>query len=440
MVSFVLATYNRAEVVADTVTRLRERGRIGLRPESYEIIVVDNASTDDTVARLRVRSTRRGCDAEGEGGSARAGTAPLILLEAGENLGSCAKALGVARARGAYVVFLDDDSHPQVGTITRMLEHFAADAKLGAAGFRVHLPNGHEECSALPGVFVGCGVGFRAEALRAAGGLDLSFFMQAEEYDLAFRLVASGWNVRRFADLHVDHLKTAQARQSPRTVFHDTRNNLRVVARYLPQPYAAIYRQDWQTRYGWLAERAGQVDAYQKGRRAGRRLGLSERRRFRRHRLDVSALEGFFRLGEIRTYFYELAQAGMRYVVLADLGKNIFAYYYGARCAGLEILAIADDRFARQGRRYRGVPIVPCMDALSLPADAIVVSNTSYVHAAETKRRLTPATRVPVLDWFAFAGTAEVAGSPLAAPQRSPDSGAVAATADRKGVAAAAPA
>ena len=61
-----------------------------------------------------------------------------------------------------------------------MIEHFEADPRLGAAGFTVHLPDGRLEGGALPGVFLGCGVGFRAEALRGAGGLDPSLFMQAE--------------------------------------------------------------------------------------------------------------------------------------------------------------------------------------------------------------------------------------------------------------------
>jgi putative ABC transport system substrate-binding protein len=50
---------------------------------------------------------------------------------------------------------------------------------------------------ALPGVFVGCGVGLRAEAYAESGGLDRTFFMQAEEYDLSFRLAVAGWEVGR---------------------------------------------------------------------------------------------------------------------------------------------------------------------------------------------------------------------------------------------------
>ena len=50
--------------------------------------------------------------------------------------------------------------------------------------------------------------------VREVGGLDRTFFMQAEEYDLSFRLLAAGGKVEIFGDLAVDHWKTPQARRS----------------------------------------------------------------------------------------------------------------------------------------------------------------------------------------------------------------------------------
>ena len=194
-VSFVLATHNRRAITLDTLNNLLTTGR----PTSpFEVIVVDNASTDGTAQAVRTQFPT------------------VTLLAEAQNLGSCAKALGVDRAAGRFVVFLDDDSYPRPGTIDRMIEHFEADPQLAAAGFRVHLPDGREECSAFPDVFIGCGVGFRASALSEVGGLDRALFMQAEEYDLSFRLINAGYQVRTFDDLHVDHLKTPCARRSNR--------------------------------------------------------------------------------------------------------------------------------------------------------------------------------------------------------------------------------
>jgi hypothetical protein len=249
-------------------------------------------------------------------------------------------------------------------------------------------------------VFVGCGVGFRAEALHDVGGLDRSFFMQAEEYDLSFRLVVAEWRVEVFEDLHVEHLKTNRARRSDRTTYYDVRNNLRVVARYLPSPYDRIYREDWTQRYGWLAEREDHTGAYVRGRRAGRRRALWERWTHRRHRFSPSTFEHFFQWDEIERRMGGLRELGVNRVLFADLGKNVYAFYRAARRMGVEVVAIADDRFSAPQRCYRGVPVVPLEDALRRDFDAIVVSNTSAVHAAATRERFHAQTHRPVFDWF----------------------------------------
>ncbi len=376
-ISFVIATHNRCTVVESTLKRVRAlRQAI---PDS-EIIVVDNASTDDTRCRI----------------------APLVdsLICLRRNMGSCAKALGIEKARGQYIVFLDDDSFPRSGSLTRMVAHFESDDKLAAAGFRVHLPNGREEASALPGVFVGCGVGFRSAALQSVGGLDRSFFMQAEEFDLCFKLAAAGWKTAVFDDLHVVHMKTEQARKSQRTTFYDVRNNLRVAARFLPTPYYDIYKQDWSQRYGWLAMMNGHAAAHQRGVQAGHLLATRERAAYRGRRLSVKSFERYFRWSYTHERFRQLAQEGVSRVMLADVGKNIYAFYQAARRHCVQIVAIADDRFHLPGRRYRGLDILPVAQALAMDVDRVIVTQTASPLALASARRLEPLTMAPVACWF----------------------------------------
>lgn len=379
--SIVLATHNRAAVLAHTLDCLR-----GLAAECgpHQIIVVDNASTEDVADVVAGRSN-------------------VELLRLRHNAGSCAKAYGVQRARGALILFLDDDSSPQPGSVERMRWHFDADPRLGAAGFTVHLQDGSQECSALPHVFVGCGVGLRATALRAVGGLDASFFMQAEEYDLSFRLLRAGWKVEVYGDLAVDHLKTPHARRAERTTYYDVVNNLRVISRYLPASYARTYRADWLDRYARLAAAQGHGRALRRGRLVGWWRGLLERPLYRRWRLTAAELEQVFAWEYVAARMAALRAVGVRRVVLADYGKNIYAFYRGARAAGIALAAVADDGHARGGvtAPYRGVPVVTVAEARTLRADAWVVSNTSYVHAArrvaELERSRVP---VPIYNWF----------------------------------------
>jgi len=380
-VAIIIATMNRRDVVLFTLARLHEPNRI---PGDYEIAVCVNPSSDNTVKAIRERFP----------------DVRVISLE--RNLGSCAKAIGVAETRSEYVVFLDDDSHPWPDAIARMFEKFRADKRLGAAAFTVHLPDGRQECSALPGVFVGCGVGFRRAALDAVGGLDGSFFMQAEEYDLSFRLAAGGWKVKTFTDLGVDHLKTPTARLSGRTVRYDTRNNRIVIARYLPDEYEEVYRQDWMQRYRWIGEANGHLRDYWRGRLAGAFRATRDRRTYARWRLSSTAFESLFRVKHIASQMQRLADSGVRRIILADLGKNIYPFVYGAQSAGLEVLCIADDRFARPGRRYRGIPVVETAESLMMKGDAIVVSNASAVHAESRHRALEKATDLPIHRWFGY--------------------------------------
>lgn len=383
-VSIVLATFNRRDAVRKTLEALEPvRGEA----TGIEIIVVDNKSGDGTADMIRQSF------------------ANVTLLPLNRNLGSCAKAIGVDRAAGEFVVFLDDDSHPRPGSIARMLEHFRANPRLAQAGFTVHLPDGRLEGGALPDIYVGCGVGFRRDALRAVGNLDRTLFMQAEEYDLSFRLVRAGYDIAVFDDLHVEHMKTAQARLTGRTVYYDTRNNLIVAARYIPERWRIPLLQDYVQRYRWIAESNGHMGAYVRGLNEGRRRWRQERCGYACWRLSQTDFERLFRFEEIARRMQELASQGLRRIVLADLGKNVFPFDRGAKLAGLHILAIADDRFTRPGRCYRGIPILPTLEAIALSPDAVVIANAAPVHAAATARQSPKSTACSFQAWFAASQT-----------------------------------
>lgn len=378
LVSIVLATHNRADVLAHTLSQLAD---CGLSAAQREIFVVDNASTDAT------RQT-----------AARFPDVTLVPLR--RNRGACAKAYALPRVRGEITLFLDDDSYPHPDCLPRMLEHFRRRPDLAAASCLVHLPDGSQECSALPDVFIGCGVGIRTAALREVGGLDASLFMAAEEYDVSCRLLAAGWRIETLPDLHVEHLKSPTARQSERVARYDIRNNLRLIARYFPTPVARIYNQEWRQRYQWLARLNGHEEAYSAGRQAGALLARLDRLRYRQWRLHGEPLERLLRWQQVEHEMQRLRAMGVRRIILADLGKNIYAFWRGARAAGLRMLAVADDRFCQATGQYRDLPVVSTDEALRHPVDAIVVSNMSFVHAEQRFAALSPRTPAPVYCWF----------------------------------------
>lgn len=128
VVSVVIPVHGKREY---TVACLRSLARRGAGVP-FEVIVIDDASPDDTVAVL----------GQIEG---------LRLLRNGENLGfvgSCNA--GAAAARGEFVVFLNNDTQVTAGWIDALLRCFAERPGCGIAGSRLVYPDGRlQEAGAL---------------------------------------------------------------------------------------------------------------------------------------------------------------------------------------------------------------------------------------------------------------------------------------------------
>jgi hypothetical protein len=265
--------------------------------------------------------------------------------------------------------------------------------------FDVVLPDWSHECSAYPSVFIGCGTGFRREALLDVGGLPEDFFMQAEEYDLSLRLLEAGWSIRRFDDLRVTHLKTSGARMPARTTRLDVRNNLMVVMRRFPRQWRRPFMVDWMRRYWWIAQSkggGGHRAAFWRGLIDGALRGL-----FGRHAVSDEAFEQFAMIRAIQQRMSRAMQdGGYQSILLIDVGKNILPFWMAAQACGVRVVAVADSRLAKQGRRYRGVPVVDDRAAHLMHFDAAILANVSPVHATLRREQWRAAIRRPVIDLF----------------------------------------
>ena len=118
-VSVLLVLYNRAELTLGCIESLL--GQEGL---SVELVIVDNASTDDTGVLLdRLRGVR--------------------VIRSQENLGflrACNVAAG--EARGDYLLFLNNDTVLHPGSVAAALDTIARDPSIGAVGGRLVYPDG----------------------------------------------------------------------------------------------------------------------------------------------------------------------------------------------------------------------------------------------------------------------------------------------------------
>lgn len=109
LVSVIVPTFNRAGLIGETLDSLEAQSWTRL-----EIVVVDDGSTDDTVARLRARPPMAG------GRELRVLTQPNAGVSAARNTGTRA-------ARGEFIVYLDSDDTLLPEAITRYVEALQAE-------------------------------------------------------------------------------------------------------------------------------------------------------------------------------------------------------------------------------------------------------------------------------------------------------------------------
>jgi GT2 family glycosyltransferase len=181
----VIATRDRVDELTHTLTRLCDL--------DVPIVVVDNGSSDDTVARVR---------REFDG---------VEVVALGRNAGAVARNHGVRRARTPYVAFSDDDSWWAADALTCAEELFARHPRLGLIAARTIVepagrldpvclemarsPLGRDADLPGPSVlgFVCCGAIVRRKAFEQVGGFHPVLFWPGEERLFSWDMAAFGW-------------------------------------------------------------------------------------------------------------------------------------------------------------------------------------------------------------------------------------------------------
>lgn len=181
------------------------------RSVPFELLVVDNASSDETPEFL--------ANVEGD----------IRVITNPQNLGF-AKACnqGAAMAKGRYILFLNNDTELLPGWLEPLVKILAEDPEVGAVGSRLLYPDGllqhagvmvaenrlqqiplyvthrfHRLAADHPAANIrtdlqavtGAAMLVRAEAFRAVDGFDEGYWNGYEDLDLCFKLHAEGWRI-----------------------------------------------------------------------------------------------------------------------------------------------------------------------------------------------------------------------------------------------------
>ena len=127
-ISVIIVSFNTSEILQECLTNLDSAYK------NLEIIVVDNASSDDSVSAVRTQFPQ------------------VILVVLPKNKGLAAGYNeGLARASGDYILYLGSDAFPKPGVLEGMISFMEADKKLGATTAKLVLRNGSLDMDAHRG-------------------------------------------------------------------------------------------------------------------------------------------------------------------------------------------------------------------------------------------------------------------------------------------------
>ncbi len=212
--SLVICTRNRSDRLQqclDAVAAIRS-------VQPWEVVVVDNGSTDDTALVVEEAAARF--------------PVPLRLVPEPAPGVSRARNTGWQAASASVVAYTDDDCYPAEDYADVVLERFAADPRLGVLGGAV-LPYDPADAPVTyvavrdvvalapggfvtPGLLISANLAFRRAILEEIGGFDTVFGYGAgfahgkadaviEDVDAVARVLAAGWRGRYDPALVVQH-------------------------------------------------------------------------------------------------------------------------------------------------------------------------------------------------------------------------------------------
>ena len=185
-ISVIVCTYNGSRSIRGCFESL-----LKLEYPNFQVIVVDDGSTDETTATALKYGFR------------------LIRTE---NLGlSNARNVGLNAATGDIVAYIDDDAYPDPHWLTYLSATFqstnhaavggpnippprdglVADCVAGAPGGPAHVLLSDCEAEHIPG----CNMAFRRVALQAIGGFDTQFRVAGDDVDVCWRIRDQGWTL-----------------------------------------------------------------------------------------------------------------------------------------------------------------------------------------------------------------------------------------------------
>lgn len=209
LVTVAVLAYNRRDPLRITLTKLREE--LDWPAERLEVIVVDNASTDETSDMVRAEFPE----------------ARLIVNEVNTGISGWNRAFEAGA--GEWFLVLDDDCFVTGDALARAVRA-ARDHQADLVSFRVVSSNSELEVfnryydTGLL-AFWGCSALVSARAVRGLGGFDPGIFIWGHEAEFVARLLDRGWR-----HLHLPSVTSIHMKSPPGFTLYAHKRNLQSFA------------------------------------------------------------------------------------------------------------------------------------------------------------------------------------------------------------------
>lgn len=220
MVSAVILAYNRCAEVLITIQKLK--GYSAGLPFNLDIIVVDNASIDDTCEKVKEKYPE------------------VTLITNEKNNGIAGWNEGFKVAENKYFLVLDDDSHIENG-LTEAIDYLEANAAVGILALNIfggiYQTDDETEWKdkADSAGFIGCGAIIKKELYKKIGGFAEWLYLYTHEYEYGLRCMNAGYKIKFFKNSRVVHRTSNLNRTNKRLRTFSTRNELAIIYKYFPK-------------------------------------------------------------------------------------------------------------------------------------------------------------------------------------------------------------
>jgi GT2 family glycosyltransferase len=238
-ISVCIVNWNTKELLSNCIDSILEK----TSDVSYEVIVVDNNSTDGSAEMVKRRFPN------------------CKLIESKENLGfSRGNNLGLWEATGKYILFLNPDTILITNALLGMFQFMEVNTDVGAVGCKLRSQDGsiqftcartypslwnqfcdmmmlnrlfprskmfstiemvywdHKDSSAVDCLSGACIFAMKG-IVTELRGFDEGFFMYAEDVDLCYRIKREGWTLYYLASEEIFHLEGASSKKQSQEYF-----------------------------------------------------------------------------------------------------------------------------------------------------------------------------------------------------------------------------